>query len=109
VGRRGRQAVIAFSAVGFAIGAYWPSRFAAAVSAFIGFLALVVVAVTTFGPFGEQERSAGRWLPWLRLGTAVALTTVAFGTLAVGAAAGGMPAGPSPCSATSAAWPASAC
>jgi hypothetical protein len=54
--------------------------------------AAAVTALTTFGPFGEPERAAGRWLPWLRLGTAVALTAVAFGTLA-GAAAGGMPGG----------------
>src|SRR5262249_41897981 len=55
--------------------------------------AAAVIAVTTFGPFGEPERAAGRWLPWLRLGAAVALTTAAFGALAAGAAAGGMPDG----------------
>jgi hypothetical protein len=55
--------------------------------------AAAVVAVTTFGPFGEAERAAGRWLPWLRLGTAAAITAAAFGALAAGAAAGGMPAG----------------
>ena len=55
--------------------------------------AAAVVAVTTFGPFGEAERAATRWLPWLRLGTAVALTAVAFGALAAGAAPGGMPGG----------------
>src|SRR5262249_26875364 len=38
----GATAVIAFGAVGFAIGAYWPSRFAAPVAAFIGFLALML-------------------------------------------------------------------
>ncbi|HUZ35153.1 MAG TPA: hypothetical protein VMV17_02380 [Streptosporangiaceae bacterium] len=55
--------------------------------------AAAVIAVTTYGPFGEPERAAGRWLPWLRLGAAVALTTVAFGALAAGAAAGAMPGG----------------
>jgi hypothetical protein len=55
--------------------------------------AAAVIAVTTYGPFRETERSAGRWLPWLRLGAALALTGVAFGTLAAGAAAGGMPGG----------------
>jgi hypothetical protein len=55
--------------------------------------AAAVIAVTTYGPFGEPERAAGRWLPWLRLGAAVALTTIAFGALAAGAAAGGMPGG----------------
>jgi hypothetical protein len=55
--------------------------------------AAAVIAVTTHGPFGEPERAAGRWLPWLRLGAAVALTAIAFGALAAGAAAGGMPGG----------------
>ena len=41
--------------------------------------AAAVIAVTTYGPFGEPERAAGRWLPWLRLGAAVALTAGAFG------------------------------
>jgi len=52
--------------------------------------AAAVIAVTTYGPFGEPERAAGRWLPWLRLGAAVALTSVAFGSLAAAAAAGRM-------------------
>jgi hypothetical protein len=55
--------------------------------------AAAVIAVTTYGPFGEPERAAGRWLPWLRLGAAVTLTSVAFGALAAGTAAGGMPGG----------------
>ncbi len=55
--------------------------------------AAAVIALTTFGPFGDPERAAGRWLPWLRLGTALALTAVAFGALVAGAAAGGMPGG----------------
>jgi hypothetical protein len=50
--------------------------------------AAAVVAVTTYGPFGEPERAAGRWLPYLRLGAALALTAAAFGALAAGAAAG---------------------
>ena len=55
--------------------------------------AAAVIAVTTCGPFGEPERAAGRWLPWLRLGTAVALTALAFGALAAGATAGVLPGG----------------
>jgi hypothetical protein len=55
--------------------------------------AAAVIAVTTYGPFGEPERAAGRWLRWLRLGAAVALTAIAFGALAAGAAAGRMPGG----------------
>jgi len=37
-------------------------------------------------PFGETERSAGRWLPYLRLFAAVALTGVAILALQLGAA-----------------------
>ena len=55
--------------------------------------AAAVVAVSTHGPFGEPERATGRWLPWLRLGTAVVLTAAAFGALAAGAAAGVLPDG----------------
>jgi hypothetical protein len=50
--------------------------------------AAAVIAVTTYGPFGEPERATGRWLPWLRLGTALALTAAAVGALAVGATGG---------------------
>jgi hypothetical protein len=55
--------------------------------------AAAVISVTTYGPFGEPERAAGRWLPALRLGAAVALTAAALGLLAAGAAAGTMPGG----------------
>jgi hypothetical protein len=55
--------------------------------------AAAVIAVTTYGPFGEPERATGRWLPWLRLGAAVALTAAAFGALAAGATAGYLPGG----------------
>jgi len=49
--------------------------------------AAALIAVTTYGPFGEPERAAGRWLPVLRLGAAVALTAIAFRLLSAGAAA----------------------
>ena len=55
--------------------------------------AAAVIAVTTYGPFRDLERAAGRWLPWLRLGLAVALIAVALGVLAVAATAGGLPGG----------------
>jgi hypothetical protein len=48
-----------------------------------------VITVATRSPIGESERTGGRWLPYLRLGTAVALTAAAVGLLAVAAAAGG--------------------
>jgi hypothetical protein len=55
--------------------------------------AAAVIAVTTYGPFGEPERATGRWLPWLRLGVALALTAAAFGALAAGATGGTLPGG----------------
>lgn len=55
--------------------------------------AAAVIAVSSHGPFGEPERATGRWLPWLRLGTALALTAAAFGVLAAGATAGVLPGG----------------
>jgi len=41
--------------------------------------AAAVIAVATYGPFGEPERATGRWLPYLRLAGAVALTAGATG------------------------------
>ncbi len=52
-----------------------------------------VIAVAAQSPFGDPERATGRWLPYLRLGTAVGLTAAAFGTLAAGAAAEHLPGG----------------
>lgn len=46
-----------------------------------------VIGVTTRSPFGEPERATGRWLPFLRLGTSVALTAVAVAALSAGSAA----------------------
>jgi hypothetical protein len=40
-----------------------------------------VLAITTHSPFGEPERATGRWLPYLRLGTALAMTGLAIGVL----------------------------
>jgi hypothetical protein len=77
----GATAVIAFSAAGFAIGAFWPSRFAAAAAAFAAFLALVasfqvgfkhtsgwaLILPTNFnGSFdGNAQADAGIFYPWL--------------------------------------------
>jgi hypothetical protein len=55
--------------------------------------AAAVIAVATYGPFGEQERPTGRWLPWLRLLAAVLVTAVAVGALAAGASGGHLPGG----------------
>jgi hypothetical protein len=74
----GATAVTAFSAAGFAIGAYWPSRFAAPVAAFIGFLAMAMSSQTGFrytrgwalilptnsnGNFDQTD--SGIFYPWL--------------------------------------------
>jgi hypothetical protein len=40
------------------------------------------IVVTTASPFGEPERATGRWLPFLRLGAALALTAAAVFALA---------------------------
>jgi hypothetical protein len=45
-----------------------------------------VIGVTADSPFGEPERAAGRWLPYLRLAAALALAAAAFGALAAGSA-----------------------
>jgi hypothetical protein len=49
--------------------------------------AAAIIAVTAHNPFGEPERATGRWLPFLRLGTALALCGAAIGLLAIAAAA----------------------
>lgn len=43
--------------------------------------ASAVLVITTHSPFGEPERTASRWLPYLRLGTALAMTGVAIGVI----------------------------
>jgi len=45
-----------------------------------------IIAATARGPFGESERATGRWLPYLRLGLALALTSIAVAALAAGSA-----------------------
>jgi hypothetical protein len=40
-----------------------------------------IIAVAIAGPFGEPERVTGRWLPFLRLATALTLTVAAAGAL----------------------------
>ena len=75
----GVTAVIAFSAAGFAVGAYWPSRFAAPVAAFSGFLAMMMSSQTGFhwasgwalilptnsnGNFSGNFQDLGTFYPW---------------------------------------------
>jgi len=73
----GATAVTAFSAAGFAIGAYWPSRFAAPVAAFAGFLAMAMSSQTGFkydsgwaqilptNSNGNFQADSGIFYPWL--------------------------------------------
>jgi hypothetical protein len=48
--------------------------------------AATVIAVTAHSPFGEAERSAGRWLPYLRLFAAAGMCGLAIALLQLGAA-----------------------
>jgi hypothetical protein len=48
--------------------------------------AATVIAVTAHSPFGETERSAGRWLPYLRLFASAAMCGLAIALLQLGAA-----------------------
>jgi hypothetical protein len=47
--------------------------------------AAAVIAVTAHSPFGETERATGRWLPYLRLLTAIGLTGLTILALQLGA------------------------
>ncbi|MEP7055261.1 MAG: hypothetical protein ABI912_08435 [Actinomycetota bacterium] len=55
--------------------------------------AATVIAIAARNPFGESERAAGRWLPYLRLGSALAMTAIAATLLAAGSAAAQLPGG----------------
>ncbi len=52
-----------------------------------------VIAITAASPFGEAERATGRWLPFLRLGTTVALPAAAVGALAAAGTGGHLAGG----------------
>jgi hypothetical protein len=107
----GATAVIASSAVGFAIGAYWPSRFAAPVAAFTGFLALylsfhigfshqsgwaLILPTNSHGNFdGSAQADAGIFYPWLpdlpiaRIMFLAGIAVAALGLTGLPARAGG--------------------
>jgi len=55
--------------------------------------AAVVIAITTHSPFGEAERAVGRWLPYLRLASALALTGLAVAALQLGVTGASLPGG----------------
>jgi hypothetical protein len=103
----GATAVTAFSAVGFAIGAYWPSRFAAPVAAFTGFLAMAVSSRTGFrytsgwalilptNSNGNFQTDSGILYPWLpdlpiaRIMFLAGIAVAALGLTGLPARAGG--------------------
>jgi hypothetical protein len=107
----GATAVTAFSAIGFAIGAYWPSRFAAPAAAFGGFLAMFLSFQTGFshtsgwalilptnsnGSFdGSGQADAGIFYPWLpdlpiaRIMFLAGIAVAALGLTGLPARAGG--------------------
>jgi hypothetical protein len=96
----GVTAVAAFSAVGFAIGAYWPSRFAAPAAAFGAFLAMflsfqigfshtegwaLILPTNSHGSFdGSAQFDSGifyRWLPDLPIARILFLAGIAVAAL----------------------------
>ena len=52
--------------------------------------AAAAIAVTAHSPFGEAERATGRWLPYLRLLTAVGLTGLAIALPQLGVTGGSL-------------------
>jgi len=103
----GATAVTAFSAAGFAVGALWPSRFAAPVAAFGGFLAMMLSSQTGFtstsgwalilptNSNGNFQPDSGMLYPWLpdlpiaRIMLLGGLAVAALGLLGLPAGAGG--------------------
>ena len=82
--------VLAACAVALRTALHWLPRsgiFAQQIPLTIEAGAAAVIGVTAASPFGDPERAAGRWLPYLRLAAAVALACAAFGALAAGSAA----------------------
>ena len=74
---------------------YWhwtfaSGRYAQQVPMIIAAGAAAVIAVTAHSPFGEAERATGRWLPYLRLFTAVGMCGLAIALLQLGAAGQGL-------------------
>jgi hypothetical protein len=82
--------VLAACAVALRVALHWLPRngvFARQIPLIIEAGIAAVIGVTADSPFGEPERAAGRWLPYLRLAAALALSGAAFGALAAGSAA----------------------
>lgn len=81
--------VLAACAVALRVALHWLPRtgvYARQIPLTIEAGAAAVIGVTADSPFGEPERAAGRWLPYLRLAAAVGLAGAALGALAAGSA-----------------------
>ena len=81
--------VLAACAVALRVALHWLPRngvFSRQIPLIIEAGIAAVIGVTSDSPFGEPERAAGRWLPYLRLAAALALTAAAVGALAAGSA-----------------------
>jgi hypothetical protein len=93
VGRRVPFALIALAAIAtglrVALLGSWDAYGALQLPLCFEAAAAVTVVATTASPFGEPERVAGRWLPFLRLVVTFALTVAAAGALLAAAATGG--------------------
>jgi hypothetical protein len=89
-GRRVPAAVMAIAAcaIGLRIALVWSWDSYGALQLPLVFEAgsAAAIAVTTASPFGEPERVTGRWLPFLRLATVLALTVGAAAALAAAGA-----------------------
>jgi hypothetical protein len=94
----GATAVAAFSAAGFAVGVFWPSRFAAPLAAFGGFLALIMSSQTGFhdstgwalilptnsnGNFQPDSGLLYPWLPDLPIARIMLLAGIAIAALSL--------------------------
>ncbi len=98
--RRAPACVVALAACGAVLHAalhwHWTfnsGQYAQQVPMIVEAGAAAVIAVTAHSPFGEQERAAGRWLPYLRLLAALGLTGIAIAFLQLGAAGESLNAG----------------
>jgi hypothetical protein len=78
------MAAIAACAIGLRIAllGHWDSYGALQLPLVFEAGAAAAITITTASPFGEPERVTGRWLPFLRLATVLALTAAAAGALA---------------------------
>jgi hypothetical protein len=95
--RRAPAGVIAFAVCGALLRAalHWHWTFASGpyaqqVPMIIEAGAATAIAVTAHSPFGEAERATGRWLPYLRLLTAVGLTGLAIALLQLSVTGGSL-------------------